>query len=235
MPKPVFPLSIRRKALRLYSDGHSSTKISAMLGASPHAIRKWVQDAKVPSKSNLSEEELDAKIEAWGLDVQKYGDAQIAENAAESTKRRRTGRASHRAKYGSSPLEKANAVKSFEELGDPQVYQDAIKEHFGQVTEQLSHDNTLAEQVKSLSAGLLLVQLKAMIDNPPPVTSWSDGEKVIKLLRLTLNMDAQKTDERPRIDLTIINGKTGKKRQERVINVPAKEVISIPEPDPSFT
>ena len=235
MPKPVFPLSIRRKALRLYSDGHSSTKISAMLGASVHTVRAWVKAAGVPSKSNLSEEELDAKIEAWGLDVQKYADSQISENAVEGARRKRTGASSHRAKYGVSPMEKANAVKNFEELGDPEVYQQAIKEHFSQVSEQLSHDNTLAEQVKSLSSGLLLVQLKGMIDAPPPVTSWSDAEKVIKLLRLTLNMDAQKTDERPRIDLTIINGKTGKKRQERVINVPAKEVISIPEPDPSFT
>lgn len=231
MPKPVFPLSIRRKALRMYSDGHTATKVAAMLGLSAHTIRNWSKLAKVSSKSGLSEQELDEKIEAWGLDVKAYGDEQIASGAPASAARKRTGAASHKAKYGASPMDKESALKSFKEIGNPDEYLDAIQGHFNQVTEQLSHDNTLSEQVKSLSAGLLLRSLKDAIIAPPPVTSWADLEKAIKLLRLTLNMDAQKTDERPRIDLTIINGKTGKKRQERT------KVIEVPTelPPPEFT
>ena len=222
MAKIVFPISVRRKALRLFSNGHPAPKIAAMLGCSKETVKSWCKEAKVYSKSNLTDEELDQKIVDWGLDP-KFDDSRVAYTTPETAARKTNIRKSHRSKFGPSPLDKEAAIKSLDTVEDPDAYAEAITEHLANVNEQLSYDNTLPEQVKTLTAGLLLRQLKMTIECPPPVVTWTDAERVIKLLRLTLGMDIQKDTEKKRIDLTIINGKTSKPRpRPKIIEVPAE-------------
>lgn len=220
MAKIVFPLSVRRKALRLFSDGHQTPKIARMLGCSKDTVKTWCKEAKVLSKSNLTEEELDQKIVEWGLDP-KFDDSRAVQEAEEASRARTNARKSHRAKFGPSPMDGKNALKSFKEFGDPEEYQRAVDAWLVQTMEQLSHEETIEGQIKAMMAGVLLRQTSQAIQCPPPITNMTDWMNCIKMLRLTFGMDVQKNKDNVRIDLTILNGKVLKPRKPRVIDVPA--------------
>ena len=221
MSKIVFPLSVRRKALRLFSDGHQGPKIARMLGCSKDTVKAWCKEAKVLSKSNLTEEELDQKIVDWGLSP-KFDDSRAVQESLEAKKISRTNaRKAHSVKFGPSPTDGKNALKSFKQFGDPDEYQKAVDAWLVQTMEQLSHEETIEGQIKTMMAGALLRQTSQAIQCPPPITNMTDWMNCIKMLRLTFGMDVQKNKDNVRIDLTILNGKVLKPRKARVIDVPA--------------
>ena len=223
MAKIVYPLSVRRKALRMFSDGHPAKKVAKMLGCSIYTIKAWCKEAQVHSKTNLTEEELDAKIEAWGLSP-KFDDTRaVMANEEESKRKRHLIRKSHAAKFGPSPMDGRNALKSFKQFGDPDEYQKAIDAWLAQVMEELYQADTLEEQIKALSGGALLRQLSATIQCPPPVLTMNDQVALIKMIRTTFGMDTEKNNDKQRIDLTIINGKVRKPERKKVIDIPAAE------------
>ena len=218
MSKIVYSFSVRRKALRMFSDGHSGAKIAKMLGCSYDSVKSWCKSAKVSSKSALSEEELDAKIQEWGLDA-KYDDSRIAQNAPEANKDRRGIRKSHAAKFGPTPMDGRNALKSFKNFGDPDDYMKAIDSWLIQVMQELNQADNLEDQIKALTAGAQLRMLSGAIMCPPPVITMNDFVALVKLIRTTFGMDSEKNNDKKRIDLTIINGKVAKGVQRKVIDV----------------
>lgn len=194
-----------------------------MLGCSKDTVKSWCKEAKVLSKSGLTEEELDAKIAAWGLDP-KFDDTRaVQENLAETLRKRNNARKSHAAKFGPTPMAGRNALKSFKQFGDPDEYQKAIDSWLVQVMEELNQADTLDEQIKALTGGALLRQLSQSIQCPPPVLTMNDLVALIKMIRTTFGMDVDKGNDRKRIDLTIINGKVGRSEKRKIIDVPAAE------------
>lgn len=223
MSKIVFPLSVRRKALRMFSDGHQGPKIAKMLGCSKETVKAWCKEAKVLSKSGLTEEELDQKIVEWGLHP-KFDDSRAVQASLEAKKISRTNaRKAHSVKFGLSPQDKQNALKSFKEFGDPEEYLKEVNKWLTQTLEQLSQEETIEGQIKAMMAGVLLRQTSQAIQNPPPITNMTDWMNCIKMTRLTFGMDVQKDTDKVRIDLTILNGKVAKPKQRKVIDVPSSD------------
>jgi hypothetical protein len=58
----------------------------------------------------------------------------------------------------------------------------------------------------------------------PPITTWADFERAVKLLRLTLNMDENKGVASNGADLAVLNQAAQfdkKSRRGKVVDVPA--------------
>ena len=207
MRRITYPYTLKREVLKLYSEGVTPKVLIDRYNVNRSSLNLWAKQTGIKRGSNLTDEQLEAAMVEY---ARKFEHLEVKEGG-DQAKRKASQKRKNLHKLGPTPEYKAGALATFEKLGDPEEYTQAISEHFDQVTEQLSYDNTLAEQVKSLSTGLLLVQLKQLIDCPPPMVTWTDAERVIKLLRLTLNMDGEKASKAARIDLTILNGKVEKK------------------------
>lgn len=223
MSKIVFPLSVRRKALRMFSDGHPGPKIAKMLGCSKETVKSWCKEAKVLSKSGLTEEELDQKIVEWGLHP-KFDDSRaVMANEAENKRKRHLIRKSHQAKFGPSPMEGRNALKSFKQFGDPDEYQKAVDAWLVQTMHELYQAETLEGQFDAMAKGALLKQLSGAIQALPAILNTTDLVNNLKMLRTFFGMDKEKDTDKVRIDLTILNGKVAKPKQRKVIDVPSSE------------
>ena len=207
----------------MFSDGHSGRKIAKMLGCSYDSVKDWTKCAKVTSKSTLTEEELDAKITAWGLDP-KFDDTRaVMANEAEKKRKRHLVRKSHQAKFGPSPMEGRNALKSFKEFGDPDEYQKAVDAWLVQTMQELYQADTLEGQFDAMAKGALLKQLSGALQALPAILNTTDFVNNLKMLRTFFGMDKEKNNDMKRIDLTIINGKVRKPERKNVIDVPAVE------------
>lgn len=201
----MYPLHIRRAVLRMFSDGVKQTEIVRMHGVHFNTFRKWADEAAIFKGQKITDEELDAKIEKWG---HQYRTRELAAGASKIRKQRKDD-----AKFGRTTEHKEKSLASFEQLGDPKQYQEALGEHFTRMTDELGRAQSIEDQMTALSAGILMAQMKTLIDNPPPILTWADGERVIKLLRTTLGMDEKKgggSDDR--VDLRVVSAKpVGKK------------------------
>jgi hypothetical protein len=207
----------------MFSDGHPGPKIAKMLGCSKETVKSWCKEAKVLSKSGLTEEELDQKIVDWGLHP-KFDDSRAVQASLEAKKISRTNaRKAHSVKFGPTPMDGKNALKTFEQFGDPDEYQKHVDAWLVQVAKQLGQEETIEGQIKAQTGGVLLRQLSQAIQCPPPITTMMDLMNCIKMIRLTFGMDVQKDTEKVRIDLTILNGKVAKPKHRKVIDVPSAE------------
>ena len=218
MARVVYPYSTRFKALKLYSEGHYPAKIAEFIGCSKETLKVWFKETGIKRDMKLSDAEIDEKMQVWGDKLRSQPLPSDATPAQKAKKER-----NDRKKFGPTPEQKAVSLATFESLGDPDEYREAIQQHFDKVTSELGKESTLQGQVTTMTSGLLIAQLKGLIDNPPPVVTWSDAERVINLLRKTLDMDKDKGNKGTRIDLTILNAKKGSGGS--VIDVSPNEII----------
>lgn len=196
----MYPLHIRRAVLRMFSDGVKQTDIVRMHGVHFNTFRKWAEEADIHKGQKITDEELDAKIEKWG---HRYRTRELAAGASKVRKERKDD-----AKFGRTKEHKEKSIATFESLGDPQMYREAIEAHFQRTTEELGRAQTIEDQIKGMTVGVLLAQLKGMIDNPPPVLTWNDGARVLDQLWKWTGMDGKGGgggDEK--VDLRVVSAK----------------------------
>jgi len=200
--KASYPISVRRECLRLFSEGEASYgEIQKMYSVNHSTFRSWAKAAGIERGSKLSPEEFEAKVDAWISTARRDDDA--PEDAdpklwAETNRK-------NRARFGPTQKERKRSIAEFAALGDPKDYLSAVEEHFQGALNQLADPNlSPEEQVNLMTLQTLLVSLKKMIEAPPPVSTWADAERVIKLTRLTLGMDRDDTKAKA-VDLRAIN------------------------------
>ena len=126
-----------------------------------------------------------------------------------------------RHKVSVSTIQKKKSLLSFSELADPDEYEKAIEQHVGSLKGQLAKATSPEEQVKLLTSGVMLMQLRTLIDEPPPLASWNDIKTCVGLLRQSLGMDSEKAGAEA-ADLRELNGKVPTKKKK----VQEAEVIS---------
>lgn len=196
------PLSVRRAALKGFSEGRTLRDIATECKVSAPAVQKWAKEAGVAKGVPLTDDELDAIIEAWSANHR------AMEIRGENTQKKQAIRDKKlRHKFGATSEEKQKAVASFKELGDPDEYKAAIQEQFTRSQSLMTGAMSPQDHAKGMMTGILLVQTQEIISNPPPVTSWADAERVFKLLRLTLGMDREESGNSERADLRLLNAK----------------------------
>lgn len=208
----LYPWPIRQKCLRMYSDGASLRSIQSITGVQYNTFKGWAKAADITQGSKLSEDEFANKMESVAASFQKQ-EVKAATTEAGTTRRENAKARRDRKKFGPTRQDRAKALLTFSEFADPTEYEAAIDSHKDRIVAELGRANTPEDQVKALTAGILMAQLKTMVDNPPPIVTWADGERVINLLRKTLGMDAKGADDdRNVIDLRVLNAsiKSGK-------------------------
>jgi hypothetical protein len=202
--RAAFPYSVRRACLRSFSDGEASYgDIEKMFTIKSSTFRGWAKVAGIDRGSKLTDTDLDAKIAEWGERVR---DIPLRDEGGDVEVQQWIKDRKNRHKFGETEENKAKALSAYESLADPGDWVAAVDGHFKNAVQQLSNPELSPEmQVNLMTTQLLLVQLKGMIEAPPPVNTWADGERVIKLLRLTLGMDADKGSAERAVDLRVLN------------------------------
>lgn len=210
--RAAFPYATRLACLRLYSAGeHSVREIGKMHKVSPATLMGWARRAQIKNGSKLTEEELNEKIGHWAEELRA-----LAPHDPDNPKSHKIKERKDRAKFGTPEEEKHKNISQFEKLTDPDDWRKAIDTHFKGTVAQLKNEDLTPEgQVNMLTLQMLLVQLKGMVDSPPPVLTWSDAERVIKLTRLTLGMDKDNGDSSRGADLRILNAVVEKEKRPK--------------------
>jgi|TARA_R110000824_G_scaffold15119_4_gene63827 hypothetical protein len=209
----AYASSTRRAILRLLSDGQPYRKIKDRHKVSVSTIQRWATESGIKSGSKLSEVGFNEKMEAWANSIR---DLPLREGETRLDKDLR-----NRKKFGPSAEEKKKSLLSFSELADPDEYEKAIEQHVGSLKGQLAKATSPEEQVKLLTSGVMLMQLRTLIDEPPPLASWNDIKTCVGLLRQSLGMDSEKAGAEA-ADLRVLNGKVPTKKKK----VQEAEVIS---------
>lgn len=233
--RAAFPYETRLACLKLYSDGrYSARQIRDMHKVSTASLMTWCKEAGVAKGSRLTQKQIEEKIAHWAAPL-KARPANDPDNPRSVAAKDRKDRA----KFGTSPEAKAKNIAAFEELGNPEEWKEAIDQHFEGTVSQLRNEDLSPEgQVNVLTLQMLLVQLKGMVASPPPVLTWSDAERVIKLTRLTLGMDKENGESTKGADLRILNavvesGKKPKSKKPKVIEAETSEDGDWDDPEPT--
>lgn len=213
----AYPISIRRQVLRAISDGVSFRDIALQTSLSLGTVQNWVKDSEVTTKSRLTEEELDAKIEAWRQRALAKGVEFMDENDPKNVIRQAE---KERAKFGPNPESKAKALLAFQGLGDPDEYQNVVKAHMNRMISEMHRATSPEDQINAAMGGMLLVQLQQVLVAPPPVITVADFERLFKMIRTTFGMDKADGSKSEGADLRILNAKIpgrGKIQEAQVV------------------
>ncbi len=207
MARPIHPYSIRRACMRLISDGEKFKVVEKRYGVTPSTMQLWCRQAGIKSRSKISDEELDTRIAKW---ARKFRDIPLPEDATDAQKRLKAKRDT--AKFNASEdAKEKHALSMLKDLGDPKVYHEALTEHFSEVAARFDRETSIQGQMNAMWAGYLLVQMRGIIDNPLPITSVGDVEKIFSMFRKTFNMDSAKggATEGPQLEFLNDKGRRG--------------------------
>lgn len=110
---------------------------------------------------------------------------------------------------------------------------EAVHANLRRAAAELSSASTPQEQVTLLTAMTLMKQLIGILENPPEIESWSDVQRIHKMIRETLDMDSRST-AKGGADFAILNNFKPTKGKTIDVDFPEK-----PEParikDPSIS
>lgn len=209
--RSVHNITTRRNCLNALSEGTRQYHIAQRYQLDSATIGRWAQAIGLKRGDNVGEEEIDRRLEV------------LAEKERASAETPHKKNVLNR-KFGVPPPPKPppknprgpnkprEAVPSVLEplmVSDevtPEDYERAIQQFTEQIAVEMRQETTIEGQIKQLTGGLLLEQLRLLKGNLPPVATWADVERVIKLTRLNFGMD-DATKGMKRVDLTLLNGK----------------------------
>lgn len=193
-----YPITTRRAVLKLFIEGVALTDIRKRFGVNRYTVYDWARQVGVKPGDEIGELELDRKLDAWANTHRQANEAEKI-LITEATKKQRATRENNIAGPQKNPL------SLMENLKNPEQYKNALDEHFHRMSAQLDREPTIEGQVTAMTAGVLLAALRDGIDHLPPITTWTDMEKVIKLLRLTLSMDEKQGTVSNGPDIRVLN------------------------------
>ena len=208
----LHPLSVRRATLRLISDGTSFSKASRRHGVYSSSVIDWSKASGIAKNSKLTDEELDQKIEAWG---ETYRNMALPDDA--TPKQRSIKNLKDRKKFGNPIEDRITALSMLKNMGDPDVYLEAISEQFNQVAAQMDRATSVQDQMTAMWAGWLLVQMRELLETKVTLGSISDVEKLFGMFRKTFHMDANKSGGNEGPDLGLLNAKVGARSVVEVV------------------
>lgn len=185
--------------MRALSEGARQIDLARMHDVYSSTIGRWAEEIGVTRGCRFTEEELERRFAKWD-------DAEAAERQ-EMVKQGRTP----------PPVHKTfKAAESFDT---------AITDFINRASEEISRDNSIEGQIKVQVGSMLLEQLYALKGNLPPVNSWAEVEKVVKLLRQNFNMDTRE-GEGKMVDLGLLTGKSRVVEAEIVPKKVPKRIVS---------
>ena len=226
--------AIRRASLISYSRGASAGSVCKRFGLSGPTLRNWAKGAKVEHGSNYTPKQIDALI-ARQRETIMQEDLDLVVDPSELVEREQHVTLTHGPAMELDEIEdilsnppdaaelaeelKAKAVtrkkmeitekstlkKAMDELMDPSEFEKYLQARFAQIVARIEQESTLEGQVNAVVTGGLLTSIAAAIRTMPPITTWADFERAVKLLRLTLNMDDAKNAQGQGPDLRVLN------------------------------
>lgn len=207
MADPVFPKSVRLAALILHSHGRSLKVVGNQLGISYQTVYRWAQKCKVSKFDHLTEEQAEEKLEIYAEEMRALSEEETDPHVI------RAREALNRHKFGGSKEHKNKAALALESLGgDLDKWKEDLNDHFALVVEQMESATTPEQQIAAVQGGILLRQLKMVLEDPPPITTMADFEKLHKMIRENFSMDEKRQGQGEGLDLRIANAKVGKGR-----------------------
>jgi hypothetical protein len=247
------PHAIRRAALISYSKGSSQGSICKRFEVTAVTLRNWAKGAKVEHGSNYTPNQIDALIARQRESIMQE-DLDLVTDPSELVEREKHVTMTHGPAMDPDEIdevmsnppdaaevaealrnkaeirknmvitEKSTIKKAMEELMDPAEFERYLQARFAQIVARIEQESTLEGQVNAVVTGGLLTSIAAAIRMMPPITTWADFERAVKLLRLTLNMDENKGVASNGADLTVLNQAAQfdkKSRRGKVVDVPA--------------
>lgn len=202
MPIVMYPLSIRRKALQMYSHGSKPEEIAAQLGCGHFSVKGWVQKAGVGKNSRLTDAEIDEKIQNWG---RAYREKPLAEDAPGQTYRQKERK--DLIKFGPDPDKLADQMEALGGADKFETLRRIADREYAREVSQVSDNNTAEKNQEHFWAGLAWASISRNIDILPAFVTTTDVTKIFELARKNKGLDKERPQTVTRIDLSILNGK----------------------------
>lgn len=203
MADPVFPKSVRLSALILYSHNQSLKTVGKKLGISYQTVWRWAKKCKVGTFDRLTEEQAEEKLEIYAEEMRALSEDETDPVVI------RAREAMNRHKFGGSIEHQDKAKREFAQLGgNLYEFEDDLKEHFGLALEKMKSATSQEQQIEAVIGGITLRQWIQVLNDPPPVTTMADMEKLSKITRETFRLDEKKNGQGDSVDLSILNAKT---------------------------
>ena len=217
-------ISTRRNCIIAVSQGVTQSEVARRYQVDKGTLCRWLKALGIKKGDGLTEEEIDARL------------AKLAETEREGVTDAREIAKLNR-KWGLSkpkpppanprgPRKPREVIPSVLEplLVSEEVtvedYDRAIQQFTQQIAAEMGQETTIEGQIKAMTGGLLLEQLRLLKGNLPPVATWADVERVVKLTRLNFGMDDAAKGVK-RVDLGLLNGKAPMvkaQKREKVID-----------------
>ena len=245
--------AIRRAALISYSKGASTKAVCKRYDITYPTMRNWAKGARVEQGSNYTPKQIDALLARQREGIMQE-DLDLITDPSELVEREQHVTMTHGPAMDQDEIdailsnppdaaelaeklkekaatrkkmeitEKSTLKKAMDELMDPSEFEKYLQARFAQIVARIEQESTLEGQVNAVVTGGLLTSIAAAIRTMPPITTWADFERAVKLLRLTLNMDDAKKGNGNGPDLVVLNNAAlfdRKSRRSRVVDVPA--------------
>lgn len=226
--------AIRRAALISYSKGASTKSICKRYDITYPTIRNWAKGAKVEQGSNYTPKQIDALLARQREGIMQE-DLDLVVDPSELVEREQHVTMTHGPAMDQDEIdailsnppdakelaeelkekaakrkkmeitEQSTLKKAMDELMDPEDFEKYLHARFAQIVARIEQEATLEGQVNAVVTGGLLTSIAAAIRTMPPITTWADFERAVKLLRLTLNMDDAKNTQGNGADLRVLN------------------------------
>ena len=245
--------TVRRAVLISYSKGATLRAIAKRFDVSAPTILNWAKGSKVEKGSNYTPKQIDALIARQRESVMQE-DLDLITDPSELVEREQHVTLTHGPAMDMDEIdeilnsppdaaevaealkakaevrkkmvvtEKSTLKKAMDELMDPAEFENYLQARFKQIVARIEQESTLEGQVNAVVTGGLLTSIAAAIRTMPPITTWADFERAVKLLRLTLNMDENKGAASNGADLTVLNQAAQfdkKQRRSKIVDIPA--------------
>lgn len=192
--------NIRKAVLRDYSRNESKGKLAAKYHVNSASVVAWAKAAGVGKGTYISDDELDKRLDKWAEEERE----KVRQLHEPGSKKFLTGMLRVDKLYGkeTDPVEpgpvnpKAGGTTLAAMLAENNGmtaadFQKFVEARFEQIAAQLQTETSIEGQVNCVVAGNLLTSLAGAAAAPLTISTWADMEKCVKLLRLTLGMDAE--------------------------------------------
>lgn len=197
------PYSIRRRCMRMCSDGTSATTVANIFKLKPVTVRYWQKQTGVKTGVKLNEEELSSMMLDWKT---KFPDSPNTKNKIKTIKK-----AIKRMTLQDEPTPECLISPRATMAGGSALalrinYNDTLDRVRQQVLTKLGSDGTVAGALKTTLAAAYIELLKESLVNMPPVEKISDLRTLQSLLFESLDIGAKEgKGTRQGIDLRILN------------------------------
>ena len=203
----VSNFALRVAALHEQSKGMNAIKVAERFGVSVATIRVWTQKSNVRKGSNMTLEEVEAAVQEWGATPRKRNEANAKGKASAIYRKRLNVK-----KFGPTKEDNESALSLFKDLADPDACQEAFEQYYRQIAAKLDRETTMEGQISTMTAAIVLVQLRNAVSSCPRINSWADFKIANDILRKSMGMDDKEGGMSKGADLRILNGVVSKSK-----------------------